>query len=104
MVTQHPLPQLNVDPGSNASFSLEADGSSNYHWQFNDAPLSNNPLKYVGSRHRTLTILGVEKSDEGLYSCIVGNRILSVLTDKARLTLCKCVYATVSGPSARFAI
>ena len=83
----HPQPQLNVDPGSNVSFSVVGEGSSVYHWYHNGAGIPDGVSRYVGSRESTMTILNVTQADEGLYSCVVGNNILSVLSDSAQLTL-----------------
>lgn len=87
---EHPQSQLNVDPGSNVSFSVTGDGSSAYHWYHNGVGIPDVLSKYVGTRHSTLTVLNVSQSDEGEYSSVVGNSFLSVLSDSAQLTVCKC--------------
>ena len=87
---EQPQHQLNVDPGSNVSFSVVGNRSTAYYWYLNRTIIFQNPLKYVGIRHSILTILNVSSSDVGLYSCIVANRILSVFSDSAELSLCKC--------------
>lgn len=92
-VTTHPQPQHNVTAGSTVSFSVEAEQATNYHWHFKGDALSSNAAKYEGVRASTLSIFDVEASDVGHYSCLVGNNILSVISETAQLTLilCKCV-------------
>lgn len=91
-VTQHPENQLNIDPGSNVSFSVTGVRSISYQWHYNSSGITHNQSKYEGTRHSTLTVFNVDHRDEGLYSCVVGSRILSVLSNTAQLSLCMYIY------------
>jgi hypothetical protein len=51
-----------------------------YQWLKNDAPLE-------GANAATLTLAGVQATDEGLYSLVVSNSVGTVTTSTARLTV-----------------
>lgn len=86
-VVEHPRSLINVDPGSTVSFSVRALRSLSYQWQHNHSTINPNPSKYAGLRSDTLTVLNVNTMDAGLYSCVVGSRVVSVLSNTAQLTL-----------------
>lgn len=71
-----------VPPGSNATFSVTADGTPNlrYQWRFNGAPL-------VGASGSSLTIANVQSNKLGKYSVTITNGFGSVLSSNALLAL-----------------
>lgn len=77
-----------MDPGSDVTFSLIAMLGTAYQWKLNGTNLSDND-KYDGSKRSVLTVRNVQESDEGDYQCVVGNRLVSIISERARLTVCK---------------
>ena len=91
-ITQQPVDQLNVDPGSSVMFSVTvttAIGALTYQWQLDGIFLPSRE-EVNGTTTRTLTLSNVQESSEGNYSCIVTNDGGSVNSDPAQLTICKC--------------
>ena len=85
-----PQSQLNVDPGSNITFSVKAEKSSSYRWFHNASNISSENPHYQGITNSILTILNVSNSEVGSYHCLVGNvDMVTIPSDRAQLTLCK---------------
>ena len=91
VIVGHPKDALQVDPGSDVTFSVVARLSTGYLWKLNGTNLVDG-VKYVGSRRSSLTVRDVQESDEGEYTCVVGNQLVSVTSGRARLTLCKLPF------------
>lgn len=87
----HPTNALEVNPGSDVTFSVTAILATAYQWKLNETNLADSE-KYTGSKKSSLTIHNVQESDEGDYACVVGNRLVSILSSRARLTVCKFVH------------
>ena len=83
---------LNVLPGSNASFSVTANGSTplNYLWYSNGVPLANGG-RFSGATSATLTISGAQTNDSAAYQVVVTNNYGAATSSLATLT----VYARV---------
>ena len=91
-ITQQPVDQLNVDPGSSVTFTVTATtaiGVLTYQWQL-DGNLLPSQVGVNGTTTRTLSLSNVTESSEGNYSCIITNDGGSVNSDPAQLTICKC--------------
>ena len=91
-ITQQPVNQLNLDPGSTAVFTVTATtavGALTYQWQRDGIDLL--PQAGVtGTNTHTLTLTNVQMSDETNYTCVVTNAHGSVMSHPAQLTICKC--------------
>lgn len=66
--------------GSDATFSVEADGGGSlcYQWYFNGAPIP-------GATQSSLTVHQVQESNEGAYRVVVANEFGSVTSEEALL-------------------
>ena len=86
MIIIQPVDQLNVLPGSTVNFSVAVINavSPQYVWRKDGTPIRNNP-RYLGLGTPLLTIVDVNKDDEGIYT--VQN--VRILSDGAQLTVCK---------------
>ena len=77
-ITQQPADQLDVVVGSPVEFTLIATtdfGTLTYQWQRNSTDLDPPPEGVSGETTRTLQIDSVKKSHEGIYRCIVSNKV-----------------------------
>jgi hypothetical protein len=79
---------LNVLPGSNASFSVTANGSTplNYLWYSNGVPLANGG-RISGTTSATLTITDVQTNDCAAYQVVVTNICGTATSSIATLTI-----------------
>jgi enediyne biosynthesis protein E4 len=79
VITQPPT-NINVQPGSNALFSVIAAGASplNFQWRFNGVDLPN-------ATNRTLALTNVQ--DDGECAVVISNSFGAVTSSVARLTL-----------------
>ena len=87
-ITDHPEHKFNTDPGSTVTLSVVAFNVRVYQWQVNDSDVGESS-KYMGTRTSTLTIHHILEQDEGFYSCIVGNEFLTIVSNRAAVTVCK---------------
>ena len=95
VITTQPVAQTNVVPGTNATFSVVANGSDlTYQWQRAGANLSDNAT-YSGTTTASLTVLNVMEADETMFGCIVTNAVDSVTSTSAQLTVRECVCVNV---------
>ena len=82
----HPTDQSMVVPGSlitfTASLIVIIGHDPIYQWQ-------KNAIDIPGATSSTHVISSVEKSDEGIYYCVVSNAAGTVISDQAGLTVCK---------------
>ena len=87
VITQPPSPQ-GVAQGANAIFSVSAEGTPplNYQWR-RDGSVLLESSKYVGVNTATLTIVGAQAADQGLYAVTVANAVESVTSEGALLTV-----------------
>ena len=87
-----PASQLDVVPGQDAVFTVNASGDGlTYQWQRDSVNLTDTLDQYSGSNSSSLTVLSVEEDDQGNYTCVVtasdGN---STTTDVAQLAVREC--------------
>ena len=89
-MTDHPVDQVNIVPGSDVAFSVTATGTAplSYQWQKDGVDLTDGG-SITGATTATLTITGVMESDEGGYRCVVTNIAGTVTSDTATLTVGK---------------
>ena len=88
-ITENPANWLDVDPGSHVVFTVAATDTTVYQWQLNERDLLY-PLPGVsGTTTATLTIYNVDKTDEGMYRCILINAAGHVISHCAQLTVCE---------------
>jgi len=83
--------QVLASPGSTATFSVQASGSSSltYQWLFNGSNL-------VGATSATLTISNVQFTNAGNYSVVISNGVTSVASKSAALGI---LLAATPAPS-----
>ena len=75
-VITHPQELENIVAGQPAMFSIEASGNEplSYKWEWKPAESEEwQPCDAQGSNSTTLTILSVQKSNEGSYRCVISN-------------------------------
>ena len=88
-VTAQPTSQQNVVPGTTITFTIVANGSDlTYQWQRNGETLTDGD-KYSGTTTATLTVMNVMEEDEGNFTCVVANALVSVTSSAAQLTVRK---------------
>ena len=101
-ITSHPQDQLNVSPGQDVTFSVNAVFSSDtdprrrfFDWFKDGGVVKDSPGVYSGAFTDTLTVISVNESDVGVYYVDVSIvrtspfSPFSVKSDSANLTLCK---------------
>ena len=101
-ITSHPQDQLNVTPGQNVTFSVDAvfgadTDQRHFDWYKNGDVITDSPGVHSGTSTDTLTVISADESDVGVYYVQVsGVRIspfsvdsFSVESDHANLTLRK---------------
>ena len=83
-----PPTNLAIISGSNAVFSVAADGSAplSFQWQENGVNLTNNG-RITGATSDTLTILNTSTNDNGNYSVFISNIVGSTNSAPATLTV-----------------
>ena len=87
-----PEDQIDVIPGSNITFTVEANGTAlMYQWQRNGIGLTDEG-RFSGTNTSTLTITDVQEENEGMYQVIVSNIIGNDTSRVAQLTVCKYMY------------
>ena len=93
MIIEHPQDMFNVTPGTNAIFTVVANGSQlNYTWMYGDGEPLPSDRRYV-TVNGTLTIPIVRQSDTGSYRCLVTNAAGNATSNSANLTLSKlCIF------------
>ena len=91
-VTDHPVDQTNIVPGSDVSFSVTATGIAplSYQWQKDGEDLTDGD-SITGATTATLTITGVMESDEDGYKYVVTDANAEVISGTAMLTVGKCI-------------
>ena len=84
---------LSVVAGTTAVFTVNATGGGlQFQWQKNHIDLCEDG-RYCNTDTNTLSILEVEKDDEGLYRCLVVNDVGRQFSAGAFLTISKCIHA-----------
>ena len=86
IIMVHPTNKSMVVPGSlitfTASLKVIVGHDPIYQWQKNGTDIP-------GAKSSTHVISSVDKSDEGIYYCVVSNAAGTVISDHAGLTVCK---------------
>ena len=93
-IKKHPASQKDIVPGSTVWFTIAATGGGDltYEWQWNGADLDPLPEGVSGDTTSTLQIDNVKKSHQGDYTCIVSNAAGPTPSERAQLTVRKCMY------------
>ena len=93
-ITSHPPEQKDAVPGKPVTFSIQVTGTEplKYQWQHKTGEESGewqscDVESFPGTNSSTLTILSVQKSNEGSYCCTVSNCAGSETSECARLTV-----------------
>ncbi len=97
-ITQQPLDQLNVVPGTDVTFSVTVDTQAiTFVWRRNSMILNDTDRIILSglANHTNLTVLSVDESDEGLYTVdiilLIDGPSSPVRSEAARLTVCKFI-------------
>ena len=88
-ITAQPADQLDVAPGADATFTVQATGAGTltYQWQRNSVDIANAADTYSGAATATLTVLTANEEDEGAFRCVVSNSGGSTTSATAQLTV-----------------
>ncbi len=91
MISSHPMDLVNVNAGTDVSFSVNATGDELvYQWMKDGVDIFNTPFKYVGTNTSNLTVLSVnDPDDEGIYLVTVGNAAGTVPSNETTLSISK---------------
>ena len=88
-ITDHPKKLKNAIRGKSANFSVQATGTPplTYQWQWIPSEKDEDwqPCDAKWSSGATLTIPNVQKSNEGIYRCVVSNHVGNVTSNSATL-------------------
>jgi hypothetical protein len=87
VIVQHPASQR-VNPGSNVTFVVKAEGSAplRYQWSFNFAPIAG-VMPLSGQTNSLLTLTNVGKQHSGIYSVRVTNQFGSAVSTNIQLVI-----------------
>ena len=92
-ITIHPRSLKYIIQGKPAKFTVQATGTHplNYqwHWKPEDGSGKWKPCCAEWSDGATLTILSVEKSNEGIYCCVISNHAGSQASNPTELSIGK---------------
>ena len=91
-IDTQPVDRLNQAVGADVTFSVSATGADAYQWMKDGVEIADTADTYSGTNISTLTVLSVNISDEGLYSCRVSNGSESVNSSGARLDVGEFVW------------
>ena len=91
-IDTQPVDQLNQAVGADVTFSVSASGADAYQWMKDGVEIADTADTYSGTNIATLTVLSVDISDEGLYSCRVSNGAGSVISNEAQLDVSEFVW------------
>ena len=95
MIVREPENQLDVTPGSNATYSVHAEGMRlSYVWERSgEGGLREDDHSIIGRNTSVLTVLEVTLADVGTYRCVVSNNAGSARSTAAILSLGTCEYS-----------
>ena len=83
-----------VATGKETSFSIGASGDNlQFQWQKDGSDLSDGD-KYWGVNTNILRIVKLEKGDKGCYKCLVKNKIETMFSNEALLSVGELLIAT----------
>ena len=89
-ISQHPESK-SVATGAATTLTVEASGDNlRFQWMKDGKDLHDG-RKYHGTNTHTLHFKDVEKSDKGIYQCLVKNDVRKELSEEADLAVSKLV-------------
>ena len=95
-ITAHPQQLKDAVPGDTLTFTIQASGTEplNYQWEIKTGDGSGewqscDVERFTGANSSTLTIPSVQKSDEGIYLCVVSNSVGSQTSEAVNLNIGK---------------
>ena len=92
--TEHPQSQTLVE-GSSVTFSSDANGvpEPTYSWTKDGSAVTANDRISLSAGHKELSITNVNRTDSGEYRCMATNRVETVHSNAATLTVhCKKTF------------
>ena len=103
-ITAHPQQLMDAVPGETLAFTIQASGTEllNYQWEIKTRDGSGgwqscDVERFTGANSSTLTIPSVQKSDEGIYRCIVSNSVGSQTSEPVNLNIGKTLIVIYHG-------
>ena len=94
-IIAHPQSQLDLRPGSTATFTVTVEGAGPialYFWSNTGVPLNDDGSgKYEGLGTNSLNVVDVQEADEGFYSVVVVDGGSVQFSNSAQLSVCKFV-------------
>jgi hypothetical protein len=89
-IVENPEDQIGIEEGATAMFSTTVVGMKlTFNWMFQNGSQLPSDLKYSGQNTSILTIFFVSHDDSALYLCEISNPAGSVVSQPARLSVCK---------------
>ena len=83
-----------VATGKETSFSIGASGDNlHFQWQIDGIDLSDGD-KYRGVNTNILRVVNLGKGDKGYYRCLVNNKIETMFSNEALLSVSELLIAT----------
>ena len=103
-ITAHPQQLKDTVPGETLAFTIQASGTEplNYQWEIETGDGSGewqscDVEKFPGANCSTFIIPSVQKSNEGLYHCVVSNIVGSQTSEPVNLNIGKIQIITCNG-------
>ena len=103
-ITAHPQQLKDAVPGDTLTFTIQASGTEplNYQWEIKTGDGSGvwqpcDVERFTGANSSTLTIPSVQKSDEGIYHCVVSNSVGSQTSEAVNLNIGKTLMLYAMG-------
>lgn len=92
LIVENPEDQIGIEEGASVMFSVTVVGLKlTFNWMFQNGSQIPTDVKYSGQNTSMLTILFVSHGDSALYLCEVSNSAGSVISQPARLSICKLI-------------
>ena len=89
-IVENPEDQTGIEEGASVMFSITVVGLKlTFNWMFQNGSQLPTDVKYSGQNTSMLTIFFVSYDDSALYVCEVSNPAGSVISQPARLSVCK---------------
>ena len=103
-ITAHPQQLKDAVPGEMLTFTIQASGTEplNYQWEIKTGDGSRewqscDVERFPGANCSNLIIPSVQKSNEGIYRCVVSNSVGSQISEPVNLNIGKTLMLYAMG-------